>query len=60
MKKSVFVTGATNGTGFAIAERFAREGYDVFIGSRDLARAEEAADATLSAVYDRVGLLRRV
>ena len=25
MKKSVFVTGATNGTGFAIAERFAKK-----------------------------------
>lgn len=35
MKKSVFVTGATNGTGYAIAERFAKEGYDVFIGSRN-------------------------
>lgn len=51
MKKSVFVTGATNGTGFAIAERFAREGYDVFIGSRDLARAEEAA-AELMKLHD--------
>lgn len=43
MKQSVLVTGATNGTGYAIAERFAREGYDVFITSRDAARAEEAA-----------------
>ena len=29
MKKSVFITGATSGTGYAIAERFAKEGYDV-------------------------------
>ena len=43
MKKSVFVTGATNGTGFAIACRFAKEGYDVFIGSRRQADADEAA-----------------
>ena len=43
MKRSVFVTGATNGTGYAIAERFAREGYDVFIGSRELEKSEEAA-----------------
>ncbi len=43
MKKSVFVTGATNGTGYAIAARFAKEGYDVFIGSREQARADEAA-----------------
>ncbi len=41
--KSVFVTGATNGTGFAIASRFAKEGYNVFIGSREEARAAEAA-----------------
>lgn len=44
MKKSVFVTGATNGTGFAIAERFAKEGYDVFIGSRNGDNAETAAE----------------
>jgi NAD(P)-dependent dehydrogenase (short-subunit alcohol dehydrogenase family) len=43
MKKSVFVTGATNGTGFAIAERFAKEGYDVFIGSRSLENSVNAA-----------------
>lgn len=43
MKKSVFVTGATNGTGFAIAERFAKEGYDVFIGSRSKENSQEAA-----------------
>ncbi len=43
MKKSVFVTGATYGTGYAIAERFAKEGYDVFIGSRDIEKSEEAA-----------------
>ena len=42
MKKSVFVTGATNGTGYAIAERFAKEGYDVFVGSR---RGEDSAAA---------------
>ena len=44
MNKSVFVTGATNGTGFAIAERFAKEGYDVFVGSRTGANAESAAE----------------
>ncbi len=43
MTKSVFVTGATNGTGFAIAERFAKEGYAVFIGSRRQNDADEAA-----------------
>ena len=44
MKKSVFVTGATNGTGFAIASRFAKEGYDVFIGSRTGESARRAAE----------------
>ena len=43
MKRSVFVTGATNGTGYAIAERFAKEGYAVFIGSREIEKSSEAA-----------------
>lgn len=43
MNKSVFVTGATNGTGFAIASKFAKEGYDVFIGSRTEENAKVAA-----------------
>ena len=38
IKKSVLVTGVTNGTGYATAARFAR-GYDVFIGS---CRGEDA------------------
>jgi len=50
MKKSVFVTGATNGTGYAIAERFAKEGYDVFIGSRTLEKSAAAAEK-LAAAY---------
>ena len=43
MKKSVFVTGAHDGTGFAIASRFAKEGYAVFAGSRDREKADTAA-----------------
>ena len=43
MTRSVFVTGATNGTGYAIASRFAKEGYDVFVGSRSEENAAEAA-----------------
>lgn len=43
MNRSVFVTGATNGTGYAIAKRFAEEGYDVFLTSRSKENAEEAA-----------------
>lgn len=55
MKKSVFVTGATNGTGYAIASRFAREGYDVFVGSRSEENALEAAKklAITYGVYTR-------
>ncbi len=50
MKKVVFVTGATNGTGYAIASRFAKEGYGVVITSRDQARADAAA-AELGKAY---------
>ena len=39
MKKAVFITGAQYGTGYGIAERFAKEGWDVFITSR---RGDEA------------------
>ncbi len=44
MHKAVFVTGGTVGSGLAIASRFAKEGYDVFITSRSGERAESAAD----------------
>ena len=44
MKKSVFITGGTIGTGFATAEKFAEAGYNVFIASRSAERAQEAAD----------------
>ncbi len=43
MDRCVLVTGATNGTGYAIAKRFAVEGYDVFITSRNGAEADAAA-----------------
>lgn len=43
MKKSVFITGAVVNTGFGIAEKFAREGYAVLIGSRREESAREAA-----------------
>lgn len=44
MKKAVLVTGGTVGSGLATAKRFAKEGYDVFITSRDGERAEKAAN----------------
>jgi len=43
MKKAVFVTGATNGTGLAVARKFASDGYAVFITSRDGEKSEAAA-----------------
>lgn len=42
--KTVFITGATRNTGLAIARRFAGEGYDVAISSRDAASAQAAAE----------------
>ena len=55
MNKSVFVTGATNGTGFAIAERFAKEGYSVFIGSRD----KERSDAAAKSINEKYGVFAK-
>lgn len=45
MNRAVFVTGGTVGSGLAIARRFAREGYDVFVTSRSGDRAAAAAQA---------------
>ena len=50
MKKCVFITGGTVGTGYATAEKFAQAGYGVFIASRSAERAQEAADK-LAAAY---------
>lgn len=44
MNKSVFITGAYSGTGYAIAELFAQNGYDVFITSRRGEDAKKAAE----------------
>lgn len=44
MERAVFVTGGTVGSGLAIAERFAKEGYNVVITSRSGERASEAAE----------------
>ena len=43
MKKTILVTGATKNTGLAIARRFAVDGWNVVITSRDAASAEAAA-----------------
>lgn len=50
MKRSVFITGAQSGTGYGIAEFFARQGWDGFITSRSGTDAEKAAK-TLGETY---------
>ena len=45
MRKVAFVTGAVRNTGLAIAHRFAQEGYDVALSSRDTASARATAEA---------------
>lgn len=45
MKKAMFITGGTVGTGLATAEKFAKEGYDIFLTSRSAERAQAAADS---------------
>lgn len=49
MNKAVFITGAQSGTGYGIAEKFAREGYDVFITSR---RGDDAKASAQKLVCD--------
>lgn len=43
MNKSVFITGATVNTGLGIAEKFACEGYNLFLGSRNAEKVEQTA-----------------
>lgn len=45
MAKSFFITGGCYGTGFAIAERFAKEGCNIFISGRDKVKADKTAEA---------------
>ena len=52
MNKSVFVTGGCYGTGYAVAERFAKEGYNVFVSGRDKTKADAAAKA----ISDKYGV----
>ena len=51
MASAVFITGAQTGTGYAIAEKFANQGWDVFLTSRSGEKAAAAAEK-LSADYD--------
>lgn len=60
--KSVLVTGANKGIGFAIAARILEETNDtfLFLGSRDLARGEDAAMKLSDADADRAGRIQVV
>jgi NADPH-dependent F420 reductase len=50
LPEAVSIIGASGALGFGLAVRLARAGSEVTIGSRDLARAEEAADRARAAV----------
>ena len=52
MRKCVFVTGGTKNSGGGIVEKFAREGWDVFIGSRK----EEEAVAFARVISEKYGV----
>lgn len=56
MKKTMLVTGATKNTGWAIARRFAADGWNVALTSRDAASAEAAA-AKLKVEFPSVDVL---
>ena len=43
MNKAVFITGAQSGTGYGIADFFAKQGWDIFITSRRGEEAEKSA-----------------
>ena len=55
-RKALFVTGATKNTGWAIARKFATEGWDVALSSRDAQTADGAA-AKLKAEFPTVETL---
>ena len=51
MEKSVFITGATVNTGLGIAEKFAKEGYNLFLGSRNAEKCRKKSAKELSEKY---------
>ncbi|MBY8917982.1 SDR family NAD(P)-dependent oxidoreductase [Nitratireductor sp. L1-7-SE] len=51
-RRTALITGANKGIGFAIATGLAREGFQVWLGSRDPARGEIAAAALVSKGHD--------
>lgn len=55
MSNAVFITGAQSGTGYGIAEYFAKQGWDVFITSR----RGEAAEASAKVLADTYGIFAK-
>ena len=56
MNKAVFITGAQYGTGYGIAEVFAKNCYDVFITSRRGEEAVKAAEKLTSEMNSRLSI----
>ena len=56
MEKSVFITGATVNTGLGIAEKFAKEGYNLFLGSRNAENAEKTAQKKQKELEEKIRL----
>lgn len=54
MSRTVVITGSTQGTGYCVAETFAKDGWNVAITSRDLKKAQNAADELQKNVGDNV------
>lgn len=59
MSKNIVITGASRGIGFAIAERYAREGWNIAICSRDKEKLKVASD-TLMAINPSIKIIAEV
>ncbi len=57
MAKTILITGATSGIGYATALAFARQGANVAISGRRADRGAEAAEVQAPAVVDAVETL---
>ena len=56
MQRTVLITGACKNTGYGIAEKFAQNGYNVFVTSRNEEEAK-VAEETLSKKYPQVKIV---
>ncbi len=50
--KTVIITGASSGMGFAAAELFSKHGWQVFAGARRLERMKELKNSVLKLFFD--------